>query len=161
MSTPWPDLATLELLVATGRTGSLSAAARELGLAQPNASRSISRLERRLGMLAPVMAVLAWQVRRRMPADTQMERPPIVPLFVVGFLAMMGVASMHLLSKPVLADLKLVQTALLAAAMFALGLGVRLRTLVRVGPLPFVLGLASTVLVSCVSLAGVLATSWR
>lgn len=50
MSTPWPDLATLELLVATGRTGSLSAAARELGLAQPNASRSISRLERRLGM---------------------------------------------------------------------------------------------------------------
>jgi len=115
----------------------------------------------RVVMLAPVMAVLAWQVRRRMPADTQMERPPIVPLFVVGFLAMMGVASMHLLSKPVLADLKLVQTALLAAAMFALGLGVRMRTLVRVGPLPFVLGLASTVLVSCVSLAGVLATSWH
>lgn len=115
----------------------------------------------RVLMLAPLMAVLAWQVRRRMPADTQMKRPPIVPLFVVGFLAMMGVASMHLLSKPVLADLKLVQTALLAAAMFALGLGVRMRTLVRVGPLPFVLGLASTVLVSCVSLAGVLATSWH
>lgn len=50
MATPWPDLATLELLVATGRTGSLSAAARELGVAQPNASRSISRLEKRLGM---------------------------------------------------------------------------------------------------------------
>lgn len=115
----------------------------------------------RVVMLAPVMAVLAWQVRRRMPADTQMKRPPIVPLFVVGFLAMMVVASMHLLSTPMLADLKLVQTALLAAAMFALGLGVRMRTLVRVGPLPFVLGLASTVLVSCVSLAGVWATSWR
>ncbi|MEL4357482.1 MULTISPECIES: LysR family transcriptional regulator [unclassified Luteococcus] len=47
--TDWPELGTLELLVTTARTGSLTAAARELGIAQPNASRSIARLERRLG----------------------------------------------------------------------------------------------------------------
>ncbi|MGO4955691.1 LysR family transcriptional regulator [Luteococcus sp. Sow4_B9] len=46
----WPELGVLELLTATGRTGSLTAAARELGLAQPNASRAIARLERRLGV---------------------------------------------------------------------------------------------------------------
>lgn len=44
-----PDLPALELLVAVADTGSLSAAASLLGLAQPNASRQLSRLERRLG----------------------------------------------------------------------------------------------------------------
>lgn len=48
--TSWPDLAIFELLVAVGEKGSLSAAARELGLAQPNASRAIARLERQLGI---------------------------------------------------------------------------------------------------------------
>ncbi|WP_312293830.1 LysR family transcriptional regulator [Dermacoccus nishinomiyaensis] len=48
--TTWPDLATLELLVALADEGSLSAAARRCGVAQPNASRSIARLERRLGL---------------------------------------------------------------------------------------------------------------
>ncbi|MFE5775459.1 LysR family transcriptional regulator [Brachybacterium sp. NPDC056505] len=44
-----PDLASLELLVAVIDLGSVSAAASALGLAQPNASRQLSRLERRLG----------------------------------------------------------------------------------------------------------------
>ncbi|EWS83038.1 LysR family transcriptional regulator [Brachybacterium phenoliresistens] len=44
-----PDLDALELLVAVGDLGSLSAAAGALGIAQPNASRTLSRLERRLG----------------------------------------------------------------------------------------------------------------
>lgn len=50
MVTTWPDLATLELLVALADEGSLSAAARRCGMAQPNASRSIARLERGLGL---------------------------------------------------------------------------------------------------------------
>lgn len=43
---PWPDLTALELLVAIADHGSLSAAARAVRVAQPNASRSIARLER-------------------------------------------------------------------------------------------------------------------
>ena len=50
MVTTWPDLATLELLVALADEGSLSPAARRCGVAQPNASRSIARLERGLGL---------------------------------------------------------------------------------------------------------------
>ncbi|HWU31576.1 MAG TPA: LysR family transcriptional regulator [Marmoricola sp.] len=46
----WPDLTALELLVAVADHGSLSSAARALGMAQPNASRSIGRLERHLGV---------------------------------------------------------------------------------------------------------------
>lgn len=40
----------LELLVAVSEHGSLSAAARTLGMAQPNASRTVARLERSLGI---------------------------------------------------------------------------------------------------------------
>lgn len=44
----WPDPGALELLVAVAEHGSLAAGARAVGMAQPNASRSISRLERHL-----------------------------------------------------------------------------------------------------------------
>ncbi len=46
----WPDLRALELLVAVGELESLSAAARRTGTAQPNASRTVARLERRWGV---------------------------------------------------------------------------------------------------------------
>ncbi|MCA5894826.1 LysR family transcriptional regulator [Isoptericola sp. NEAU-Y5] len=44
------SLAALELLVAVDDTGSISAAARELGVSQPTASAGLRRLERRLGV---------------------------------------------------------------------------------------------------------------
>ncbi|GAA4656684.1 LysR family transcriptional regulator [Arthrobacter cryoconiti] len=50
MTTRWPDLAALEVFVAVARTGSLSAAARSVGMAQPNATRAIARLEHDLGV---------------------------------------------------------------------------------------------------------------
>ncbi|MGA0567547.1 LysR family transcriptional regulator [Rathayibacter sp. KR2-224] len=46
----WPDLAVLELLVAVSEHGSLSAAARAVGMAQPNASRAIAAWEKSLGV---------------------------------------------------------------------------------------------------------------
>ncbi|WP_460626934.1 LysR family transcriptional regulator [Intrasporangium mesophilum] len=45
-----PDLRALELLVHVAETGSLSAAARAVGMAQPNVSRSLTRLERQLSV---------------------------------------------------------------------------------------------------------------
>ncbi|GAA1714900.1 LysR family transcriptional regulator [Propioniferax innocua] len=45
-----PELIALKVLVAVADHGSMSAAAREVGMAQPNASRSLSTLERRLGL---------------------------------------------------------------------------------------------------------------
>ncbi len=46
----WPVLFDLELLVRSDQLGSLSAAARELGLSQPEASRRLSRLESQLDL---------------------------------------------------------------------------------------------------------------
>jgi DNA-binding transcriptional LysR family regulator len=45
-----PDVATLELLVGVDDRGSLGAASRAVGMAQPNATRAIRQLERRFGM---------------------------------------------------------------------------------------------------------------
>jgi DNA-binding transcriptional LysR family regulator len=50
MTRELPDVVTLELLVGIDDLGSLGAAGRALGMAQPNASRAIRQLERRFGM---------------------------------------------------------------------------------------------------------------
>ena len=46
-----PDLGFLELLVAVDDHGSLGAAARAIGIAQPNASRAVRQWEHRLGLV--------------------------------------------------------------------------------------------------------------
>lgn len=49
MSSAWPNLTALELLVAVVEEGSLGAGARRVGMAQPNASRLVARLEVQAG----------------------------------------------------------------------------------------------------------------
>jgi len=46
----FPAVADLLVLLAVAEAGSVSAAARQLGIAQPNASRTLRRLERQLGL---------------------------------------------------------------------------------------------------------------
>lgn len=111
----------------------------------------------RVLMLAPVMAVLSLQQRREGAAEG--KRPPLVPLFVLGFLAMVVLRTLVPLPGPMLETASLLQTALLAAAMFALGTGVRVRRLLQVGARPVALAAASTLLVASVALAGVLLAS--
>ncbi len=109
----------------------------------------------RVLMLAPVMAALGIMQRRKSTGDSQVKPPPLVPLFVLGFLAMVAVASFEILPAQVLDVAKILQTACLSIAMFALGLGVRIKSLIKVGPKPLLLGTASTVLVASIALAGV------
>ncbi|MGP9694567.1 YeiH family protein [Brachybacterium sp. AOP25-B2-12] len=113
----------------------------------------------RVVLLAPVIAVLSLRERRRTPvrggvADGA-RRPPVVPLFVLGFLVMVLVRSFVELPPVVLSVAAFAQTMLLAAAMFALGCGVRVRELRAVGARPFVLAAASTGLMSALALGGV------
>lgn len=107
----------------------------------------------RVLMLAPVILVLSL-VRRRAGVTDGEGLPPLVPLFVVGFLAMALLRTFAALPPAVLDLGQLLQTLLLGAAMFALGAGVHVRLLRRVGRRPFVLGLASTVLVFVLATAG-------
>ncbi|QDQ98533.1 LysR family transcriptional regulator [Tomitella fengzijianii] len=50
MTLEWPDLTVLELLVGIDDLGSLGASARRVGMAQPNATRRVRRLETQLGL---------------------------------------------------------------------------------------------------------------
>ncbi|MCX0272904.1 putative sulfate exporter family transporter [Nocardia zapadnayensis] len=111
----------------------------------------------RVLMLAPVMAYLGIH-RRRMTkgAEYDATRPPIVPLFVVGFLVCVALRSSGLLPQDLVDKAQLVQTVLLTAAMFALGLGVRISLLRSVGLRPIVLATLSTVWVAAIALAGAL-----
>lgn len=83
MSDRWPDLAALELLVAIAERGGLSAAARHIGMAQPNATRTLARLEKELALdlvvrhptgsrLTPAGAAVAEGARRVLDETREM-----------------------------------------------------------------------------------------
>ncbi|MFF0518564.1 YeiH family protein [Actinomadura nitritigenes] len=105
----------------------------------------------RVVLLAPMVAGMG-VVERRGGVRAEGKRPPIVPLFVVGFLVMLALRSTGMVPGPVLAGAKDVSTVLLAAAMFGLGSAVRVRELVRTGRRGLVLGALSTLLVGTVAL---------
>lgn len=109
----------------------------------------------RVVMLAPLVAGMSlWQ--RRAPASGQArQRLAAVPLFVVGFLAMVGVRSLDVLPDQVLGTAQTVETVLLAAALFGLGSDVHLRTLARTGARALGLGFTAWVLIAGLSFAGV------
>jgi uncharacterized membrane protein YadS len=81
---------------------------------------------------------------------TQGKRPPLVPLFVLGFLATMTVRSTGLIPLSVVSTANVVTTLLFAAALFALGSSVRIGALLRTGRRGLALGALSTVLVAAV-----------
>ncbi|WP_083506662.1 YeiH family protein [Leucobacter sp. G161] len=115
----------------------------------------------RVLLLAPLMAVLSVRMRRAALASPETagsapKLPPIVPPFIIGFLAMVLLRSCVPLPEAALATGQLLQTVLLAAAMFGLGCGVKISSLMRVGGRPFALAALSTVLVAGIAYAGVL-----
>ncbi len=101
----------------------------------------------RVVLLAPMVAGVSI-VRRRRGETTAGKRPAIVPLFVLGFLAMMLVRSSGIVPPAALSVVKVVTTLLFAAALFGLGSGVRIGALLRAGRRGLVLGALSTLLVA-------------
>lgn len=105
----------------------------------------------RVVLLAPLVAVLALGQKGKAASG---RRPPIVPLFVVGFLTAAAVASSGVLSDTTLDLLATVERWLLAAALFAIGSKVSLRELRGVGGRPLVLGLGVWTVIGVVSYLG-------
>lgn len=108
----------------------------------------------RVLMLAPVVTAISLQRRRSGDAGT---RPPLVPMFVLGFAACVAVRTAGVLPDAALAVAQFVQVTLLSAAMFALGAGVRIDALRRLGSRPLILGAAGTVWISALGLGAALA----
>lgn len=102
----------------------------------------------RVVLLAPLVALVAVRARRRTPASSGERHPPIVPLFVVGFLAAIVIRSSGVLSEGWLETSATVEKILLTAALTALGTGVDVRRLRRLGGRPLALGMIAWVLVA-------------
>ncbi len=107
----------------------------------------------RVLFLVPVLAGIAWSRRRGEAASgtavgaEQKKRPPLVPLFVLGFIACVALRSTGVLPEPALEAAHLLQTLALSTAMFALGLNVHVKALLEVGGRPVALSAVSTLVI--------------
>lgn len=104
--------------------------------------------------LAPIvlaMAAIARHGVRRKGGDAVRAQVKM-PWFVFGFLALAGVASLGVLPRPAIHEAGLVSTFLLAAALGAMGFGIDLRALHRMGARPMILAIFAWLLLSSLSL---------
>jgi uncharacterized integral membrane protein (TIGR00698 family) len=129
----------------------------------------------RVLMLAPLVSIAALMTRReesRTAADPVVTAPlrapapengegasepigslPVVPLFVVGFIAAALVNSFVVVPGPVMIAAEQVQLVALTAALFALGTSVRVLELLRTGWRALVVGLGSWAFIAIGALA--------
>ncbi|WP_344109009.1 YeiH family protein [Nocardiopsis rhodophaea] len=119
----------------------------------------------RVVLLAPlIVAVNLWQRRDRPipapreghPPTPERARPPIVPLFVIGFLIAVGVGSAGVLPESVLGPVSVLQTVLLSAGLFAMGTGVRLGALATSSARSIALGALASLLILLVTYTGLM-----
>ncbi|MCE1174943.1 MAG: putative sulfate exporter family transporter [Propionibacteriales bacterium] len=100
----------------------------------------------RVLMLAPVLAVISFRQRAEGTVEGG-KRPPLVPLFVAGFVAMVVLRSTGVVPAMVVDAAKVAQNWLLAAAMFALGTSVHWTVIRRAGRRPLLLAVLATLVV--------------
>lgn len=99
----------------------------------------------RVVWLAPALLALGWWARRTASADGRASlrpraRPPLVPGFVVGFLALGLATSLGVVPPAWVAAIALAGTALTATAMAAIGMGVDASAVGRSGRQALALG---------------------
>lgn len=116
----------------------------------------------RVMLLAPLVAGVSFARRQKLiranapqSGNSQIKLPPIVPLFIVGFIAAISLNSVFDLSSSVLNSAKWIEKSLLACALVSLGTGVDARKLRLVGSRPLALGLISWLLIATLSAVGV------
>jgi uncharacterized integral membrane protein (TIGR00698 family) len=116
----------------------------------------------RVILLAPMVALAGAEqrIRHRREAAGRTGRaegrPPVVPLFVLGFIAMVALRSSGWLSTGWLEAAAGLQDVLLGAALFGLGSAVRIRTLLHTGARAVLAALAAWLLIAVLGLAAAL-----
>ena len=116
----------------------------------------------RVMLLAPLVAAVSFTRRRELShtniTDSKTQKaklPPVIPLFIVGFIAAISINSSFNLPSEFLSNVKWLEKSLLACALVGLGAGVDARKLRRVGTRPLALGLISWILIATLSAIGV------
>ncbi|MDG9705505.1 YeiH family protein [Streptomyces sp. DH37] len=114
----------------------------------------------RVLLLAPLVAAVAVSAARRgRGGEPRAGRPPLVPLFVAGFLAAVAVRTTGAVPAGALEAGATVREFVLAAALVGLGSAVHLPSLTRTGARLAVLGACSWAVVAGVSYVGVVLTA--
>ncbi|GAA1050566.1 YeiH family protein [Arthrobacter russicus] len=109
----------------------------------------------RVILLAPMVAAASLLERRKRPAGAIGALPPIVPLFVLGFLAMIALSSTGWLPEGVRDAGSVLQDIALGAALFGLGSAIRVRELLGSGLRAVAMALLSWLLVAVLGLLAV------
>jgi uncharacterized integral membrane protein (TIGR00698 family) len=135
----WSGASVHEVAQVVGATAGVSAVALKIG--------TLVKLAR-VALLAPLVFGFALSRGRSRPAGT-----PLIPLFVVGFLAMAAVRTTGVLPDRAVSALTRADVLLLAGGMAGLGLGLELAKLRGLGVRPLLLGFASWFVIALVSLA--------
>jgi uncharacterized integral membrane protein (TIGR00698 family) len=122
----------------------------------------------RVVLLAPLVAGVGLYRRYREPASADAasastaqaaSRPPIVPLFVLGFLAAIAVRTLLPVPEAVLEAADAAQTILFGLALVALGSSIRVLSLVRTSGRAVLVGLGSWALVAVQAWGAVVLTT--
>jgi uncharacterized integral membrane protein (TIGR00698 family) len=118
----------------------------------------------RVVLLAPIVATVGGLERRRNRQGAQLaggsaaastKFPPIVPLFVVGFLAMIALRTLGWVTPGMVDFGGTLQDVALGAALFGLGSQVRVRQLLRTGLRATVMALCAWALIAALALGAV------
>lgn len=120
-------------------------------------SATVVKLSRVL-LLAPLIGVISVWIQRPSAGITPRfpgRKAPLVPAFVVGFIAMVVLRTIGAIPDEWLSPLKNIEQWALAAALVGLGSEVKFRALIKVGGRPLVLALTSWACIAIVSLLGV------
>lgn len=123
----------------------------------------------RVVLLAPIVGVAGFVERKRhagaraagqlagggSPAETAAKFPPVVPVFVVGFLAAAALRSTGWLAAGVIEAGALAQDVALGAALFGLGSSVHIRELLTTGLRAVAMALCAWALIAVLALSAV------
>ena len=109
----------------------------------------------RVAMLAPVVLVISVLVRRNFASEMDGKRPPVLPVFVIGFLVFAAFNSFGLIPDAVVSFLSSLSRWALLISIAAVGMKTSLRRILDVGGQAIALIVAETVFIAGFVLLGV------
>ncbi len=110
----------------------------------------------RVAMLAPVVLVISILVRRHAGAADTGQRPPLLPVFVVGFLILAVLNSLGLIPAPVTQAMSDLSRWALLVSIAAVGMKTSLKRILDVGGQAIAMIVAETVFIAALVIGGVL-----
>lgn len=109
----------------------------------------------RVAMLAPIVLVISLLMRGASGASGEINRPPVLPLFVAGFLGFAALNSMGFIPAPVAGVLSEASRWALLISIAAVGMKTSLKRILEVGGQAITLVVAETVFIAGFVLLGI------